>query len=393
MIPWGVANQARPILPSLTSDEVAALQARLDDLFDRSGGPEACWPYTPPGAGSFANGYPVIYTTTSAKTRRLVKLHRLIFELETGESPPSVDHLCHDSNECKLTDTCPHRRCGNPAHLGASTIGKNAARAKKGVYRHEDLCGAGLHRRTEDNIYESPGGDLRCRPCEAERAAARRSESRAMRQPRQPKRHYRPRGMDQKQLVEWALDGRAGTACFSWPEAEPDSQGYIRVRDANGRMRPSHVLVYEVSYGSIPPGHVVDHLCHDPELCEGGLTCPHRACINPAHLGAVTRGANSAATRSRRRRPTQCKHGHDFTPENTYTDKRGSRHCLTCRRETMLARYRAAREGVADARFRTDGECRNGHLIAEVGLTKNGLCRECRRASTRRYRKKVRASP
>lgn len=30
-------------------------------------------------------------------------------------------------------------------------------------------------------------------------------------------------------------------------------------------------------------------------------------------------------------RKTHCVHGHEFTDENTYTDKRGKRHCKTCR--------------------------------------------------------------
>lgn len=29
---------------------------------------------------------------------------------------------------------------------------------------------------------------------------------------------------------------------------------------------------------------------------------------------------------------THCRRGHEFTPENTYLDKRGSRNCLACRR-------------------------------------------------------------
>lgn len=31
------------------------------------------------------------------------------------------------------------------------------------------------------------------------------------------------------------------------------------------------------------------------------------------------------------RRPTHCKHNHEFTPENTDYTKRGDRRCLTCR--------------------------------------------------------------
>lgn len=388
-----MSNRARPILESLSDTDLAALKARLDGLHDRSSGPDACWPYSPLGAGSVANGYPVIYTTTSAKTRRLVKLHRLIFELETGTSPPSVDHLCHDSSECRLTDACPHRRCGNPAHLGASTVGENARRAKQGVYRHEDLCGAGLHLRNDDNTYEAPNGALRCRPCEAMRARNAREEVRRQRPPREVKRKYRPRGMSRSQLVDWALSGRSGDACFTWLDGKTSDQGYIDVRDADGRMRPSHLIVFEVKHGPVPRGHVVDHACHDPGECEGGLMCPHRACVNPAHLEAVTRGSNSSAARSRRYRPTHCAHGHEFTPENTYTDSRGSRQCKTCRRERVLAAHHAAREGQEDARFRTAGTCSNGHdVTVEGALDRYGKCRECNRARNRAYKARQRTA-
>lgn len=40
---------------------------------------------------------------------------------------------------------------------------------------------------------------------------------------------------------------------------------------------------------------------------------------------------------------THCKRGHEFTEDNTYVDKRGSRTCRTCRREWHLHWQRAHR--------------------------------------------------
>ena len=42
---------------------------------------------------------------------------------------------------------------------------------------------------------------------------------------------------------------------------------------------------------------------------------------------------------ARRRRKTSCVHGHKFTKENTYVNKKGGRHCTICRRDADK-RYR-----------------------------------------------------
>jgi hypothetical protein len=367
-----------------------ALLARLDPMIDRSGGPEACWPYT---GGSLVQGYPVIYTTMSAKTRRLVKVHRLLFEVETGLCPPAVDHMCHDSAECKLDSACPHRRCCNPRHFEASTLAANAHRARKGVHRHETMCGKGLHRRTPENTYEAPSGQQRCRPCDAARARDARAEAKAQRPAHERKRSYRPRGMSKGQLVDWALAGQSQGVCCYWPDVQPDGGGYAQVRFA-GKMFGAHTLVFEVKHGPVPPGHVVDHTCHDPATCEGGLLCPHRPCINPEHLAAVTRGGNSAAHRSWRYRPEACQEGHEFTPDNTYVDERGSRHCLACQLDGQRRRRAAekAAPGWRDGRERVGGLCRNEHVVADVGVNKYGKCKACVRATSQRHKAKQRVS-
>lgn len=372
----------------MTADEIEALRVRVAGLVDRSGGPDACWPYT---GGSFGNGYPVIYTTTSAKTRRLVKMHRLVFELETGESPPSVDHLCHDSDECRLREGCPHRRCCNPAHLAASTVGANARRAHKGIHRNPGMCGSGRHPRTPENTYEAPDGALRCRPCDAERARDAREAARSNRPPPQ-RRPHRPRGMSLPQLVDWALGDQDGNGCWGWADVPPRPTGYVAI-SFGGRSRPAHAVVYEARVGPIPPGHVVDHTCHDPQECEGGFSCPHRACVNPAHLRVVTRGENSSASRSRRRRPEECAAGHPFTPENTYVTADGRRHCRTCAAARQLERHHGAKgPDWVDGRRRENGRCANGHDVAVLGVNKYGKCVVCVREKSLRYKAKEKAA-
>lgn len=379
-----MGNRAKPILPALQDDDRAFLLARFDRLVDRSGGPDACWPW----GGAIKRGYGVTHTSPSGKRRRLVLAHRVAFEVATGDSPPSVDHWCHDNAECDLADDCPHRRCCNPAHLKAATVGENARRAIQGKYG--ELCRRRLHRMTEENVYVSPDGKTRrCRACQAEAARTDRESAKAERSPGTSRvGTYRKRGMSPAEIVDWALDDQDLRSCCYGPNREP-GQGYASLTIGR-RTMSAHRLVYEVRVGQIPPGAVVDHTCHDPKTCPGGRTCPHRGCINPDHLMVATNAANTSKDRAVRARPTHCKRGHEFTPENTRVDKRGSRTCKRCTADRAAEANKAAREGVEDARRRKDGKCANGHVIAEVGVNGYGKCKECARERSRTYKARLR---
>jgi hypothetical protein len=114
--------------------------------------------------------------------------------------------------------------------------------------------------------------------------------------------------------------------------------GYGKIGDDGGRagrgMVLVHRLMYETFVGPIPPKHDIDHLCRNTSCC------------NPLHLEAVSRAENVrrgvgwekgvATAAERAKAMTHCKHGHEFTPENTYdfTTPGGvqKRFCRTCRR-------------------------------------------------------------
>lgn len=324
-----MSQTPKPILRDLTPGDGDALRARFDRHVDRSGGPDACWPWSD---GSVNNGYGVIWTTTKAATRRLVKAHRLAYEFaHDGECPDSVDHTCHDL-DCESESTwCPHRLCCNPAHLAATTGPGNARRAQKG--RAQPSC-RNDHPMTPENTYEQESGSRRCRRCAADAAFVRREQ--AARERRRPANHYRPRGMSLPELVNWALDGEQGDGCWTWRDGRVRPDGYVEVF-WEGKLRGAHRLVHQVLVGPIPDRHVIDHTCHDPSVCPGGLLCPHRACVNPGHLAAVPSAVNTSVARSARRRPDACGRGHAFDEVNTYTDKRGSRHCRTCQRDRARA--------------------------------------------------------
>lgn len=134
----------------------------------------------------------------------------------------------------------------------------------------------------------------------------------------------------------------ATTGCWNWTAATVTA-GYGKVTNGLGRPARSlyaHRVSYEIHREPIPMGLVIDHLCEN------------KRCVNPDHLEAVPssvntlRGTSVAAINSLK---THCKHGHEFTPENTYvhySSRRGWRRgCRQCKRDSdrrIYARRRAA---------------------------------------------------
>lgn len=112
------------------------------------------------------------------------------------------------------------------------------------------------------------------------------------------------------------------TGCWYTTKLGKTWDGYTRA--LGGYM---HVIAWQIANGREPgEGMHIDHLCNN------------RACFNPAHLEEVTGPEN---TRRAGRRLTHCrKAGHEFTPENTYVSKSGTRSCKQCRRDAQ-ATFRA----------------------------------------------------
>jgi hypothetical protein len=128
-----------------------------------------------------------------------------------------------------------------------------------------------------------------------------------------------------------------------WAKVEPDGEcqiwrgalvgaGYGHFcQGGDKRMMLAHRWSYEAANGPVPDGLVIDHLCMN------------KACVNPAHLDAVTQAVNidrnPNAVNKRNALVASCPRGHEYTEANTRWYRNG-RHCRSCAR-IHTANYRA----------------------------------------------------
>lgn len=144
----------------------------------------------------------------------------------------------------------------------------------------------------------------------------------------------------------WTKVAHDPDGCWLWTAAKNHGYGYFLW---NGRTQNAHRVAYEVLVDAVPDGLVVDHGCHNGTGCPGGIECPHRPCVRPDHLEAVTQSINKLRGMSapaRKARQTHCKRGHELASDNVKTNKRGHRECYTCRL-AQNARWRERRRHVS----------------------------------------------
>lgn len=92
-----------------------------------------------------------------------------------------------------------------------------------------------------------------------------------------------------------------------------------------GRRIGAHRVSYELAYGTIPEGLVIDHV--------KARGCRFRDCVNPEHLEPVTTQENTArgGLGAVNGQKTHCPHGHPYEGRNLIKDPRGYRLCRTCK--------------------------------------------------------------
>jgi hypothetical protein len=80
----------------------------------------------------------------------------------------------------------------------------------------------------------------------------------------------------------------------------------------------AHRWIYENSVSSIPEKMQIDHICRN------------RSCVRIDHLEVVS---NNEQQKRKSIAQTHCKHGHEYTKENTYIYK-NKRNCIKCRKNS-----------------------------------------------------------
>lgn len=107
--------------------------------------------------------------------------------------------------------------------------------------------------------------------------------------------------------------------CWLWIGSKA-STGYGDFRSNNVRYK-AHRYSYLIHYGKLP-NKFICHKCNNP------------LCVNPSHLYAGDALNNVSdmikAGRQNNQVKTHCPNGHEYTPDNTYIHKNGSRRCKSC---------------------------------------------------------------
>lgn len=124
------------------------------------------------------------------------------------------------------------------------------------------------------------------------------------------------------------------TSCMNWNgHIRSDGYGVIWIK---GIEYKTHRVAYHIYKGILSATNVIDHICKNKKCC------------NPDHLREVTQRINatenSLSPPSFNKKKTHCIRGHEFTPDNIYSNETGVyggvwRKCLICKKEAARIWY------------------------------------------------------
>lgn len=140
----------------------------------------------------------------------------------------------------------------------------------------------------------------------------------------------------------WAKVGPpTASGCRPWLGVV-DPTGYGQFSIGRRSLR-AHRVAYELTFGPIPAGLTIDHVCHNGSGCTLGKRCPHRRCVEATHLEAVPPGVNTRrgqGVAGINARKTECgKCGEVLKPAEL-----GKRRCVPCRTAGLRENAATARE-------------------------------------------------
>jgi hypothetical protein len=150
----------------------------------------------------------------------------------------------------------------------------------------------------------------------------------------------------------WSKARPLDNGCWAWKSADAKGYGKFRAHPGFHGKERAHRVAYLALKGPVPEGLVLDHTCHNlDESCHEGDRCPHRRCVNPAHLEPATVDENFRRGRPSGRKPLPppesgadaltCGRGHLQWGSNLYVSPKGRRKCRACDRDNAKRRYHA----------------------------------------------------
>jgi hypothetical protein len=122
------------------------------------------------------------------------------------------------------------------------------------------------------------------------------------------------------------------TGCWNWT-AGIDKDGYGKFYFDGDVSGKAHRFAYKHFVGPLVDGLTIDHKCRN------------RRCVNPDHLQQITGLHNTMIGEGPgpiNLRKTHCPKGHEYSPENTYVDKRGYRYCRQCTKDRPVNKVAGA---------------------------------------------------